>query len=279
MSEASLIEEIAELGIDEESWQVLAILPLVEVAWADGVVQPTEREQVLEIASTRFGVGPRGRLLLEGWLAQRPTAGFLLRARVVLLLLAERARGLRGESDAPLPVILDLCVDVAMSAGGLFGYGSVSRKEREAMTAIAETLRVPRERLWEDDDGAEDAPTDVGAMLHPPTTAPGPLDDSGPATLGRATLARSDGIYRAEVPRGGEVTIGRGRDNTLQVLDDGEISRNHCRVFEREGHFYVEDRGSMNGTRVSGAYISNHRLGGGETLIIGVVEWTFLIEA
>ena len=279
MSEASLIHEIAELGIDEESWQVLALLPLVEVAWADGVIQPLEREQVLQIATERFSVGPQGRTLLEGWLANRPTAGFLLRARVVLLLLAERARGLRGESDAPLPVILDLCVDVAMSAGGLFGYGSVTRKEREAITAIAEILHVPRERLWEDDDGAEDAPTDVGAMLpHPAAKSPVAPDRVGPPTLGRATLRRNDGTYLAEIPRGGEVTVGRGRGNTLQVLDDGEISRNHCRLFERDGYYMIQDLNSMNGTRVAGQFVTTHPLTGGEQLTIGLAEWAFVVE-
>lgn len=278
MSEASLIDEIAELGIDEESWQALIVLPLVEVAWADGVVQPRERAAVLDIATTRLALGPKGRDLLDGWLAERPTAGFLLRARLVLLLLAERARGLRGESEAPLPVVVDLCADVAQSAGGLFGYGSVSRKEREAIAQIAETLRVKADRLWEDDDGTEEAPTDVGGMFRHPA-APPPSDDDAPPSAGRGLLRRSDHAYEAEVPRGGEVTVGRGRGNTLQVVDDGEVSRNHCRFWERDGHFHVEDRGSMNGTRVNGAFVSSVRLHGGEKLTIGLAEWQFLLEA
>jgi len=278
MSEASLIDEIAELGIDEESWQALIVLPLAEVAWADGVVHPRERAAVLEIATTRLSLGPKGHALLETWLSDRPTAGFLLRARLVLLLLAERARGLRGQSEAPLPVVVDLCADVAQSAGGLFGYGSVSRLEREAIAQIADTLRVRRDRLWEDDDGTEEAPTDVGGLFRHPA-APPPVEDNAPPTVGRGVLRRNDRTYEAEVPRGGELTVGRGRGNGIQVLDDGEVSRNHCRFWERDGQFHVEDRGSMNGTRVNGAPISSVRLHGGEKLGIGLAEWAFVVES
>lgn len=280
MSESSLIDEIAELGIDEESWPVLALLPLVEVAWADGEVHGDERAKVLEIATRRFNLTAKAHAHLDHWLATRPTAGLLLRSRVVLVTLAERARGLRGDTEGPLPAVMDLAVDVAMSAGGLFGFGSVSRTEREALHEIAAALKVDPKRLWEEEDDIEDAPTDVGGMFVPPRpAAPVEVDDSGPAAVGKGVLARNDLLFRAEVPEAGEVSVGRGRGNVLQVLDDGEVSRNHCRIFEKNGHYFIEDKGSLNGTRVSGEPVTVMRLFGGERLTIGLAEWSFTLEA
>ncbi|MFN9938346.1 MAG: FHA domain-containing protein, partial [bacterium] len=44
------------------------------------------------------------------------------------------------------------------------------------------------------------------------------------------------------------LTIGRGRDNDIQIKNDSKVSRFHCKLFKRGGHYYVEDNKSSNGT-------------------------------
>src|SRR5690348_5342707 len=51
------------------------------------------------------------------------------------------------------------------------------------------------------------------------------------------------------------IIIGRGRETDLP-LDDETLSRRHCMVIFEEGHFYVDDLDSINGTFVNGSRIT-----------------------
>jgi FHA domain len=53
-----------------------------------------------------------------------------------------------------------------------------------------------------------------------------------------------------------EITLGRAAGCQVP-LDDAYASQVHARVFEREGHWYVEDLGSTNGT-----YLNRRRVAG-----------------
>lgn len=53
----------------------------------------------------------------------------------------------------------------------------------------------------------------------------------------------------------GSLVIGRGEDTGL-LLDEEGVSRQHCRFYESDGQWLVEDLDSMNGIRVNGHRIS-----------------------
>ena len=85
-----------------------------------------------------------GQKLLADWLSQRPSAFFLDTGRRVLRELVRR-----GEAPVGSQGIVALCFSVAAAAGGLFGFGSISATEREAIGRIAEILRVPDDLDWQ----------------------------------------------------------------------------------------------------------------------------------
>ena len=60
------------------------------------------------------------------------------------------------------------------------------------------------------------------------------------------------------------MSLGCGRNNDIQIKNDGKISRYHCRIFRHEGEFIVEDNKSSNGTLVDGKLITRQPLLGGE---------------
>jgi tellurite resistance protein len=141
MDDRALTEALAGLGLDRENHRAVALLPLVEVAWADGRVQQAEKRLILEIAE-RYGVEP-GDAWLQRWLAKRPNATTFLAARTVLLALM--ARDGRSDVKAPdtLVELLELCVDVAQAAGGLFGFAfTYEHSERECIHEIAHSLAL-----------------------------------------------------------------------------------------------------------------------------------------
>ena len=74
----ALIESLVGLELRPETWAALSLLPLVEVAWADGNVDDKERQAVLSAAEANGGGrGSASRELLESWLAERPASGYL----------------------------------------------------------------------------------------------------------------------------------------------------------------------------------------------------------
>ena len=95
-----------------------------------------------------------------------------------------------------------------------------------------------------------------------------------------AVLILQEGTDEEHVyPFGGDVlSLGRGRDNNIQVKNDSKVSRYHCKLFRRAGDFFIEDNKSANGTLVNGELITERRLFGGEEVIIGETFFRFRIN-
>lgn len=71
----AVLDKLIELEVAPEMLATLAVLPLVQVAWADGRVQDKEREAILAAAgSCGIAAGSVDHALLEQWLRCRPPA-------------------------------------------------------------------------------------------------------------------------------------------------------------------------------------------------------------
>jgi hypothetical protein len=102
------------------------------------------------------------------------------------------------------------------------------------------------------------------------------LEDDGPR---RAILLSNEGTPDEQIyALTGEVfTVGRGRDNDLQIKNDSKVSRFHCKLYRRGSNYYLEDNKSSNGTMVNGELISERRLFGGEEVVIGETFFRFRV--
>jgi FHA domain/zinc-ribbon domain len=94
----------------------------------------------------------------------------------------------------------------------------------------------------------------------------------GPALVVRAGGGRAGESFR---PSGQRTRIGRSPECEI-FLDDVTVSRNHAVLLERDGHFFVEDKGSLNGTFVNRSRIDNQELENGDELQIGKYRLTFV---
>jgi hypothetical protein len=93
----------------------------------------------------------------------------------------------------------------------------------------------------------------------------------GPALVVRFGGGRAGESFR---PAGVRTRIGRSPECEI-FLDDVTVSRNHAVLVERDGRFYVEDEGSLNGTFVNRKRIDNAGLENGDELQIGKYRLTF----
>jgi hypothetical protein len=125
-----VVAELQASGYDRETVRVLHLVPLLQVAWADGEISKEERLHILE-AARLHGVEPdsRAHRRLESWLEHRPGDDFFrqsLRAvRAVLHAMEPEQKHTRKLG------LLALCTKVASASGGFFGLGSkISAAER-----------------------------------------------------------------------------------------------------------------------------------------------------
>jgi hypothetical protein len=126
---------LAELGIQADTLAALTLIPLVEVAWADGRMEENERRAVLAGAESyglRSDSPSHG--LLRVWLEHRPAPDLLEAWRefigaVAPQLSVESRLRLKGH-------ILPRARAVAESAGGLLGLATISREEEAMLTTL-----------------------------------------------------------------------------------------------------------------------------------------------
>lgn len=97
------------------------------------------------------------------------------------------------------------------------------------------------------------------------------LGIKGPALVVRSGGGRAGEMFHPER----ETTIGRSPDCGI-FLDDVTVSRKHAVLVERNGGFFIEDQGSLNGTFVNRKRVETAQLDDGDELQIGKYRLTFL---
>ena len=94
---------------------------------------------------------------------------------------------------------------------------------------------------------------------------------------GAALVIRSGGgrVGESFALQGDRMTVGRRPDSDV-FLDDVTVSRDHALIVRRNGAYWLDDLGSLNGTYVNRRRIDSHRLEDGDELQVGKYKLTFL---
>jgi tellurite resistance protein len=135
VDDEQIADRIRSLGLDAETARVLHLMPLVEVAWADGKLSPRERRVILQLADAH-GIQPStpAAIMLASLLERRPSDTLLEQILEVL-------KDLLHAKDMHPHSVLEACLDVASASGGCFGFGNrVSNEERTLIEKIATTF-------------------------------------------------------------------------------------------------------------------------------------------
>ena len=139
VTDPEVIHELAELGFTTETVKLLPLIPVLEIAWAEGGVTPPERKMVIDVARAR-GIeedSAADHQLLE-WLDRRPEESVFRRAgRLINALFASDARVNLTPDE-----LLKYCEAIADASGGLFGIRRVSADERATLERIANEIKT-----------------------------------------------------------------------------------------------------------------------------------------
>jgi preprotein translocase subunit Sec63 len=138
-ADEEILRELQDLGYSRETVRLFHVLPLLQVAWADGFVTRQERELIVGVARTRkFYEGSASDAQLQDWFRNKPSEQFFTRTnRIINTLLTALAP---EERSANSDRLVALCTDVASASGGFLGLGKVSDAERLAIEKVAAEL-------------------------------------------------------------------------------------------------------------------------------------------
>ncbi len=135
-SNPAVLDKLIKLEIRPETATALLLVPLVEVAWADGTLDDKEREAILALSREKgFAPGSAELALLESWLKKRPEPKLLAAWTLMIQGLCQQLDA--AECAKLKSALLDRARGVAKASGGVLGLGSkVSSKEAAMLTNL-----------------------------------------------------------------------------------------------------------------------------------------------
>ena len=136
----AVLEHLIALGISADTLAALSLVPLVEVAWADGSVDDEERDTILAAAEAA-GVGRESgsAQLLESWLTIRPDPEMVTAWKEYVGALSASFSDERKEDFKQ--ALLSRARSVAQASGGVLGFGTkVSKSERAVMDELEQVF-------------------------------------------------------------------------------------------------------------------------------------------
>jgi hypothetical protein len=139
VADNEFLQHLEALGFSDETVILLHFVPLVHVAWADGSMSPSVSQRILK-ASREHGIqelSEAGRRLRE-WLDGQPPDALLDGAlHAIRTVLRQQSV---GERQRYVGNLLEQCTGVAAASGGVLGFGTISKGERQILDRIRREL-------------------------------------------------------------------------------------------------------------------------------------------
>lgn len=139
LQDPALIKELEELGFTPETVALLPLMPLIQMAWAEGGVSDAERTLIVQLARARgMGEGSAADRQLSTWLSSRPSADVFARATRLIRAMLDKPvtdHGLTADD------LVKYSESIAAASGGIFGINRVSAEERALLNTIARDLK------------------------------------------------------------------------------------------------------------------------------------------
>ena len=138
-----ILDKLLALKVRPEIAAALAVVPLIEVAWADGKVDPKEREAVLarlvEAGVARGGIEHE---IVESWLGRRPKPALIKAWEHYVQGLCRSMT--EAEREAFRDELFKGVKAVAEASGGFAGIRRISPSEQDAIAKLKMSFLAAR---------------------------------------------------------------------------------------------------------------------------------------
>ncbi|HEY6360246.1 MAG TPA: hypothetical protein VIX63_04040 [Vicinamibacterales bacterium] len=140
LQDPEMLQELQALGFTPDTVVLLPLVPLVQMAWAEGGVSEAERKLIVQLARARgIAEGSAADRQLSAWLSTRPAPDVFTRAsRLIQAMLDAPA----GDHSLSADDLVKYCENIAAASGGILGINRVSAEERALLNTIARDLKA-----------------------------------------------------------------------------------------------------------------------------------------
>jgi hypothetical protein len=139
LQDPALLKELEDLGFVPETVALLPLMPLVQMAWAEGGVSDAERKLIVQLARARgMDEGSAADRQLSTWLSSRPSNDVFARATRLIRAMLDKPvtdHGLTADD------LVKYCENIASASGGILGINRISSGERALLNTIARELK------------------------------------------------------------------------------------------------------------------------------------------
>jgi hypothetical protein len=141
LDDPEMVQELATLGFTVDTVELLPLVPLIQVAWAEGGVSAAERQLITKLARSRgIAEGSAADRQLSMWLTTPPDSQVYARStRLIRAMLASKAA---GEVALTPEQLVMYCEEIATASGGVLGMRKISAEERSILSQIAAELET-----------------------------------------------------------------------------------------------------------------------------------------
>jgi hypothetical protein len=140
VADEEVLSDLQALGYTPETVMMLYLVPVIQIAWAEGGVSQKERDLIVKAARSRgITEGTPCDQQLSLWLTTRPSDEMFEKSlRAIRTLLQAQPTDARDASEKDL---LSLATAIASASGGIVGFGAVSAEERQMLSHISDELK------------------------------------------------------------------------------------------------------------------------------------------
>jgi hypothetical protein len=133
-----LLENLIKTGITAETLVAMALVPMVQVAWADRQMAEAEKEAILKASEEHCPPESMGWQLLERWLNERPPKSLFETWKQYATMLVSSLT--ESQQEQLRHRVLQRTRSVAEAAGGFLGLMKVSAVEEQVLEEIEAAL-------------------------------------------------------------------------------------------------------------------------------------------
>jgi hypothetical protein len=139
ITDPALLAELEALGFTPDTVVLLPLVPLLQVAWAEGGISSAERALIVQLARSRgIADGSAADRQLGDWIAANPGEKVFAQATRLIRAMLETSA---GEQTVTADDIVKQAEAIAAASGGILGINRISAEERQLLASLAAQLK------------------------------------------------------------------------------------------------------------------------------------------